>query len=539
MLLLRCLLGGSAAAFEIDRPACVATATVPMIDGVKLATDCYLPSPEGSFPVVLMRMVYDKANPLVEPIAKEFLTRGIAFVVQDTRGRFASEGEDTVFGDDGWEPGRGDGAHTVEWLKGQPWCNGTVGSCGWSAVGITQMLLAGATTSVACQTIGVAASKMYGQMAYQGGVFRKALCETWLQGQGNAHYIDIWKSHPCCDTFWQRLDGETRAPHITAPATHMGGWWDILQEGAINGFITRQERGGPGARGNQKLVVGPWTHARTKEAGEFVLPDNFDFDVADYEKRFIDYWLKGERNGIMDEPVVHYYTIGDLEDPDAPGNEWRTADAWPPFPTDETPFYLAGEGLLTKEPPGHPTAKARFAYDPADPCPTRGGQNLAIPGGPFDQREVSSRPDVLKFSTAPLEAAVEITGNVRVKLYVSSDAPDTDFTAKLVDVYPDGREVLMLDNILRVKFRNGFEKPDTLPPGKIGVLDIDLWHISLIVNAGHRIGLHVSSSNYPRFEKNPNTGDDLPTDDNLRVAHNVVHMGKECPSTLILPVRPA
>jgi hypothetical protein len=183
-------------------------------------------------------------------------------------------------------------------------------------------------------------------------------------------------------------------------------------------------------------------------------------------------------------------------------------------------------------------------YDPAQPFPTHGGANLLLPAGPFDQRTVNEgRTDLLKFATAPLERPIEVTGRVRVVLYVSSDAPDTDFTAKLVDVFPagDDREILMLDNIRRVKYRSGFEAPAPLlvSPDQVVTIEIDLWSISWIYNTGHRIGLQISSSNYPRFEKNPNTGDDFPKEDNLRVAHNMVHTGKNRPSALFLPLRDA
>jgi hypothetical protein len=184
---------------------------------------------------------------------------------------------------------------------------------------------------------------------------------------------------------------------------------------------------------------------------------------------------------------------------------------------------------------------AGFDYDPANPCPTHGGANLRkgpLDGGPFDQRKLSRRPDVLTFSTPPLEKPLEITGAVRLKLYVFSSAPDTDFTAKLLDIYPDGRQILMTDNIQRVKLRNGFERVDLLPPGAVGELNIDLWSLSLVLNKGHCIGIQISSSNYPRFEKNPNTGEDFPDGENQQIAHNIIHLGPTHPSALLLPVRP-
>jgi putative CocE/NonD family hydrolase len=199
---------------------------------------------------------------------------------------------------------------------------------------------------------------------------------------------------------------------------------------------------------------------------------------------------------------------------------------------------LNTDGVLTAEQIASAPGGRTFAYDPTDPVPSLGGATLLHKPGVFDQRPVSNRPDVLKFATRPLDAPLEITGRVTVRLYVSTDATDTDFTAKLIDIYPDGREILMLDGIQRLKFRNTFERPEFLPPGEIAELEIDLWSISLIFNEGHRIGLHISSSNYPRFERNPNTGKDFPVEgEPLPVAHNTVYMGLRHPSALILPIR--
>ena len=228
----------------------------------------------------------------------------------------------------------------------------------------------------------------------------------------------------------------------------------ISLPGTINNFTTRQYQGGPGAKGNQKLIMGAWPHGPRKEVGDLVLKDNFAFDFGAYEQRFQDYWLKDVQNGIMQEPVVNYYTLGDVTNPDAPGNEWRTANDWPPFPTVETAYFLHGDSSLSTAPATGPENSLSYVYDPANPCPTHGGAELTLPAGPFDQQELGKRSDVLVFLSAPLEAPLEVTGNVRVRLFVSTDAPDTDFTAKFLDVYPDGRQYLMLDNIRRLKFRN-------------------------------------------------------------------------------------
>ena len=403
---------------------------VAMRDGVKLATETFLPPGEGAYPVVLTRSVYGRT---VGALAGAFNAAGLGFVVQDTRGRGGSEGKDMVFADDGWGALQ-DGADTVAWLKTQPWCNGKIGTWGLSALGITQVMLAGATEDVACQGIAVAASNFYDQLSYQGGVFRKNLAEKWIAAQGSPWVIDIYKSHPTYDAFWELHNAEARAPKITAPAVHIGGWFDIFNKGTINNFVTRQTKGGEGAKGNQKLIMGPWPHGIAKKVGELTLRDNFGFDINGYQMRMYQNWLI-EDNGIMKEAAVNYYTLGDVDDAEAPGNEWRTADAWPPFEAASTAYYLHEDGTLATTAPD--SGAKTFAYDPKDPAPTKGGQNLILPAGPFDQRELAARPDVLTFVTEPLKAPVEITGQVLVKLFVSSDAKDTDFTAKLLDVYPD------------------------------------------------------------------------------------------------------
>lgn len=511
------------------------TVMVPMRDGVKLATDIYVPAGEDqAFPVLVMRTVYGRGGKAMNATGEACMGRGYVFVSQDTRGRGDSEGTENTFFDDGWGE-RQDGADLIAWIGAQPWCNGKIGTWGGSALGITQVLMAGACQAITCQSIQVASSNMYGQLSYQGGVFRKALCEDWLEMQKIPYMVDTWHSHPTYDDFWKLLNAEPRAPQVTAPAVHVGGWWDIFCQGTINNFTTRQYQGGTGARGNQKLIMGAWPHGPRKEVGDLVLRDNFTFDFGAYEQRFQDYWLKEVQNGIMQEPAVNYYTLGDVTNPDAPGNEWRTANDWPPFPTVETAYFLQGDRSLSTAPATEPDNSLSYVYDPANPCPTHGGAELTLPAGPFDQQTVGNRPDVLVFLSAPLEAPLEVTGNVRVRLYVSTDAPDTDFTAKFVDVYPDGRQYLMLDNIRRLKFRNGYEQAEPLAPGTVGELVIDLWSISLILDKGHRIGLHVSSSNYPRFEKNPNTGEDLPGAE-TRAATNAIHLDQAHPSALLLPV---
>ena len=517
-----------------------ATIMMKMTDGTELATDYYLPATGGpNWPVLVARSTYPKIMAMRH--AEAFLQQGYACVIQDTRGTGRSQGEHNVFFTDGWRDGLRDGADTIAWVKSQPWCNGKIATIGESALGITQVLMAPTTHDVACQFIEVAPASFYHTLAYPGGVWRKNLCEGWLGLLGLKDSMDIYKSHPQFDDFWTFYDAEAKASEITLPGMHVGGWFDIFQQGTINNFVTRQNNGGPGAKGNQKLIMKPSAHTGYDSRDYKFNKNVHDINIGQLRDQFLAHWLKGEQNDFAQQPTVRYYVLGDDTDPNAPGNEWRTADTWPPFPTTETSYYLSSSAALATEPGSEP-ATDPFTYDPGNPLPTYGGSNLLLPSGPFDQRKITKdRTDVLKFTTAPLTAPIEVAGVINVRLFVSTDAPDTDFVAKLVDVYPagDDREILVLDNVQRVKFRDSFQKPAPLltSPDQIVELTIDLWSISWIFNTNHRIGLQISSSNYPRFEINPNTGDDFPKEGKAQVAHNAVHLGSAHPSALLLPVR--
>ncbi len=530
------------------------TIMLPMRDGTRLATDFYLPTAGGpAFPAVLIRSVYGRNDPAMNDRMVERLTKiGIAVVTQDTRGHGDSEGTRMAFSNDGWGANQ-DGVDTVNWLKSQPWCNGRIGTYGTSALGITQVLLAPATSSIACQAITMAPSNFYG-VFMAGGVPRKQLSERYAKMMGHEAMLAQYRSHPSYDEFWSYYNAQARAADITAPAVFGGGWFDIYPQGIIDNFTSRQYDGGEGARGNQKLVIGPWTHRISQDAGQLRFPDNYRFDFQGLFVQFFRHWLLGEQNGVMDSPAVHYYVMGDVDDPNAPGNEWRTADKWPPYEEELSVYFLQSDRTLRTKPEDD-ASPITYVFDPANPCPTLGGTNAAgingtLPSGAFDQRPNVARPDVLAFESEVTAEPLEITGRVTVRLYVSTDAPDTDFSAILVDIYPDGRQMGIASGIHRLKYRDGFKQPDPLPSGELGTVQIDLWSTSIIVNKGHKIGLHISSSNWPRNEVNPNTGADLPSytgeseagdrildPASVRAARNTVYMGHGHPSGLILPIR--
>ena len=507
------------------------TVMVPMRDGVKLATDVYLPDGEGPWPAILWRTPYGKGG--AEGRARGANQRGYAFVAQDIRGRFGSEGVDyPVFGHDGWGEHK-DGYDAVEWIAAQEWCNGKVGTVGASANGITQNMMAPSRPPhLVCQYVVVAFSSMYRQAAYQGGAFRKSLIEGWLKGNKfSPENLKEMRAHTDYDDFCKQFDTELVAHRVNVPVMFVGGWYDIFNAGTINSFLTIQKKGDKGARGKCRLVMGPYGHGNSED---LIFPNAASPKAANPINWF-DIWMKNDGNQIDEIPVVQYFVMGDPGDKDTRGNVWKTADDWP-VPAKIKSFYFNANGTLRSRPSKKTDSSLSYKYDPKDPVPTIGGANLIITKGPRDQRPVEKRPDVLLFTSKKLKKPVEITGTVKVKLWVSTTATDTDFTAKLCDVYPDGRSMIVLDGTIRARHRNSMEKSELMTPGKIYEFEIDLWSTSLVFSPGHRIRVAISSSNSPRFEPNPNTGKPSGMDDETKVATNTIYLNAKYPSHILLPV---
>lgn len=508
------------------------TEMVAMRDDVKLATDVYLPEGKGPWPVVLMRTPYNK-----DPMSAQhppWVTNGYVFVVQDCRGRFKSEGKYMPFMDDHF-----DGYDAVEWAAKQPWSNGKVGMIGASAMGITaNQASITAPPHLVAMYVMVAPASAYQHAIYTGGVFRKEMNEQWLKAQKATDVLDLTFQHYKDDGYVNIREGRLHWEKVQVPVYNWGGWYDIFGQGNIDNFVGLQSRGGGMALGNQKLMMGPWAHGAIEEVK---YPPNSGADLMASMSgqaeplRWFDYWLKGAGNGIMDEPPVKYYVMGDTTDPKAPGNEWRAAQTWPP-PSKITSYFLNPGGKLSDVIVAEAKSSGAYQYDPKNPVPTVGGALLFGKKGPLDQRAIGERKDVLKFATAPLEAPVEVTGYVTVQLWAESDCPDTDWMAKLVDVYPDGTERLVLDSALRARFREGFDREIFMKKGEVYKFKIDLWSTSLIFNKGHRIAVHISSSNDPRFDPNPNTGKPMRADGETRVATNTIHHSLAHPSRILLPV---
>lgn len=503
---------------------------VPMRDGVELATSLFVPEGKGPWPCVLSRTPYNKKG--LGGVGLAYAAQGYAFVAQDCRGRFQSKGKYDPFRTD-----HHDGYDTVEWVAGQSWSNGRVGMFGGSALGITANLAATQVPPhLLCAYVVVAPASARRNTIYMGGVYRKEMNDGWLKNQNAAFAIAETVQRPAGHPHWDWREIGDFHQRIRIPMYNVGGWFDIFSQGTIDNFAGLQ-RGGVGiAAGNQKLVMGPWAHGLVE--GRLKFPDsNPGSYLAGKEPvRWFDRWLKGIENGVARELPVRYYVLGDAEDPDAPGNEWRTANAWPP-PGRPASLFLHADRTLHRDRPAGGQHSVTYSYDPTNPVPTVGGANLIRGGkGPMDQRKIAPRQDYLRFQTAPLEAPLEVVGRIHVDLYVESDAPDTDFAAKLVDVYPDGYEALILDGIIRARYREGLEREVPLKPGEVAQVRIDLWSTAIVFNRGHRIALHVTSSNDPRFDPNPNTGRPLRADKETRVAKNTIHLSARYPSRLLLPV---
>jgi putative CocE/NonD family hydrolase len=366
---------------------------------------------------------------------------------------------------------------------------------------------------------------------YQNGALREEQIVNWLKANNfGPDSMKFLKEHPAYDSMWQEADLSTRFTQVNVPIMHIAGWYDTFQQGNIDAFVGIQNEGGPKAKGKQKLIIGPYTHGGLGVFPEAKFPNPMPpLDVLG--TAWFDYWLKGASPVIDKLSNVTYYTMGAINEQGAPGNIWRVSNVWPVQST-ITPYYLNEDKSLDTEKQSNRSGKIAYTFNPDDPTPTVGGNNLTIPAGPMDQRKVEDRKDVLIFTTDQLDKPIEITGRIKTKLWASSTGKDTDFTAKLTDVYPDGRSMLICDGILRARYWKSLAKPEFLTPGKAYEFEIDMWSTSIIINKGHRIRLAVSSSNSPRFDVNTNTGDPAVK----QTVVNTIYMDKSHPSALLLPV---
>jgi len=550
-----------------------------MRDGVQLSADVFLPRTAGPFPTLIHRTPYESNSDRWVKWGIWWASRGYAAVTQDCRGRYQSGG---VF--DAYHPDGDDGRDTLDWLPTQPWCNGKIGMWGRSYGGLTQWRAApGAGSHLTCLAPHAICDDYFDDYHYVNGCFQLALSilamtvfwtnTAFLHNEGGAIFnrrlfrhlplIDLdeevagqripfwraWLEHPTYDSYWKAISHRGAYHEIDAPIFQQGGWYDPYSGGILRMWNGMSKEGKTEqARRSARVMMGPWTHSEpvSSRVGDldFGAPAHVVF--PEVELPWYDYWLKGLQTGIMDEPPLKLFVMG--------ANQWRYEHEWPLARTRWTPYYLHsagrantiyGNGTLSPQPPAEEPPD-RFDYDPEDPVPTVGGvhslgymvQNFPEPimVGPIDQRPVERRDDVLVYTTPALEKDVEITGPLELVLYAASSARDTDFTVSLVDVYPNGIAMPITEGILRGRYRHGFEKMDLLQPGEPDEFRIRLYPTSNVFKRGHRLRVHISSSNFPHFSRNLNTGEDVGTGTRMEIAHQTILHSSRYPSQIILPV---
>jgi predicted acyl esterase len=518
------------------------TEMVPMRDGVRLASDVYLPAgeEEGPWPVVLERTSYGRIHN--DDLAPTWLSAGAAYVPQDVRGSHDSEGEHQTFFADGWGEIQ-DGYDTVEWIASQSWCDGRVITVGGSASAISGLLAAGAAPpSLQGTSSRNGCGDIYEDIVYPGGALRRSLVGGWLTLVGVESRMEDLLAHPRRDAWWDPVLLSNRIGSVRVPILHISGWFDLYADSVMRTASALDTAGGEGARGHQVVCIGPWTHTTPymAEQGELVFPDNAGSsqELSQIDADFIWETLTGVPTGVFDRPTFLYYLMGDVDDPEAPGNEWFRSDTWPPEESQDVIHHFRADGTLTQAPPIFAEAESTsYVSNPANPLTTVGGRNLFWIAGPMDQAAVEARSDMITFTTPPLENPLAIIGEVRCQLYLSSTAPDADFFIKLTDVYPDGRSILFTEGVTRMRRRNGLDQEDLMTPGEIYQVEISIGHLALVLNEGHRLRFSVASSNSPRFETNPQTGAPIILDDPVvAVATHTVHHDPLHPSHVILPI---
>jgi putative CocE/NonD family hydrolase len=555
---------------------------VKMRDSAVLRADIYRPTMEGTFPALLERTPYDKTGS--SAFGLRAAARGYVVIVQDVRGRYASDGE--------WYPFKHeseDGYDTVEWAASLPYSDGRVGMFGGSYVGATQMLAAIAQPPhLAGICAVVTASNYHDGWTYQGGAFEQWFNESWTSGLAQdtlnrsvrsntnalngiwklpptayplfelpptaadpdlthslAPYFLDWLAHPNYDEYWKRWSIEEHYSDIKVPMLTVAAWYDIFLGGSLRNYVGVKLHGGSdAARRGQRLLVTIGGHAGSgPKIGDVDFGPSANFEENEVILSWYDHLFKNAANEFATPEPVRIFVMG--------ANQWRNEEDWPLPRIRQERYFLhsggkansvSGDGSLSASVP-RAESPDHYTYDPANPAPTVGGPLCCDSGhlkpGPRDQRPVEAREDVLVYSTPVLSRDLEVTGPVTAELFASSSAVDTDFTAKLVDVGPDGFAQNLTEGIIRARYRDSQEKPAFLNPGQTYKFTLDLWSTSNLFRKGHRLRLEISSSNFPRFDRNLNTGEDAASARKSVPATNAIYHDAEHPSALILPIVPS
>lgn len=539
---------------------------IPMKDGITLSADLYLPDDEGSYPAIVVRTPYLKQTDVIFQNGNYFAKNGYAVVYVDVRGRGDSEGTfDAYFqeADDGYD--------TIEWVAKQSWCTGEIGTMGGSYLGRIQWLTAlKKPPSLKTMIAAVTPSDPFVEWPtgiptpfhlcwlymVSGKVMQNVNLLNWediynhlplqTMDERTGKIIDRWREefeHPYLDDWWKRICYQDKFDQIDLPVLHISGWYDDEQVGTPLNFHGMTTKGATEfACRNQKMIMGPWPHQINKSTkiGDIDFGPDAVIDLNGYMLRWFDYWLKGKETGIMKEPAVKMFVMGE--------NKWRDEQEWPLARTIWTKYYLHSHGransrfgdgkLSTSDSFKNQSEADEYIYDPADPVPFITDATSAQIGGPDDYSAVERRDDVLVYTTEVLEEELEVTGPVKMELFASSSAKDTDFMVKLLDVWPNGYAQRLTDGMVRARFREGMENPSLIEPGKVYKYEIDCWNTSHVFKKGHQIRVEIASSAFPKYDRNPNTGEELGKTANMVKAEQKVYHNEEYPSAIILPVIP-
>lgn len=549
----------AAASLAAPLPLAMEYARVPMRDGVSLAANVFHPAGTGRFPVILIRTPYGKGKELPKNY-RLFVENGYAVVLQDVRGRYASSGEF-----DPLHQETRDGEDTLNWAGRAAWSNGKVGMVGGSYLGIVQWKAAlSGNRYLKCIFPVVSGYDDYRDRLYStGGAMKLGNRLLWMAsnmrvpgytppdfnlfvralpvqaadlaatGQSVKMYQEAIE-HPTFDSYWKSISTREQLAKVRVPVFSVGGWYDNFVQSDLEAFSALRELGR-----QAHVVIGPWAHNMSTPFEGFSFGPNSSAPVQRYQLEWFDRWLKNKAPP-RPWPTVRIFVMG--------VNHWREEAEWPLARAVPTPLYLdsstgansvAGDGALRWEPP-HNEHEDRFLYDPANPVPTMGGNTCCNPSvfrwGPMDQAVVETRQDVLVYTSEPLKQELEVTGPVKAVLHVATSAKDTDFTVKLVDVHPDGRAVNLTDGILRLRYREGLDRVVLAEPGRIYAVTVDAGVTSNVFLPGHRLRVEVSSSNFPRFDRNLNTGVINAFGRKGVAARQSVYMGGISNSHVLLPL---